>query len=78
VFAALRDALPPREVEDLLADLPDDFRPIVLDRAVMPADQIVRIAAEYAALDETQAWRATPRCSKRCRNGFPRARSTTS
>jgi uncharacterized protein (DUF2267 family) len=59
VFAALREVIDQAEVRDLVADLPDDFRPIVLNLAIPSADEIVADVARRAEVDEAEAWRAT-------------------
>jgi uncharacterized protein (DUF2267 family) len=58
VLAVVREAIPPDEVADLLSDLPEDFRPIVLNLAIMPLDTFVHHVAEATDLEPDAAVRA--------------------
>jgi uncharacterized protein (DUF2267 family) len=63
VFAALGRAIDPAELADLIAELPEDFRPLVAEAQgkfvqLMPADEFLRRVAERAGLDPDAAGRA--------------------
>jgi uncharacterized protein (DUF2267 family) len=63
VFAALGRAIDPGELGDLIAELPEDFGPLVAEAQgrfdeLMPADEFVRRVAERAGLDFDAAGRA--------------------
>jgi uncharacterized protein (DUF2267 family) len=62
VFAALGQAVTPGELDDMAAELPKDFAPL-LPRGpgfeVLPADAFVQRVAERAGLDDAAARRAT-------------------
>jgi uncharacterized protein (DUF2267 family) len=63
VFAALGRAIDPAELRDLIAELPEDFGPLVAEAQgrfdqLMPADEFVRRVAERAGLDLDAAGRA--------------------
>jgi uncharacterized protein (DUF2267 family) len=58
VFAALREVVSGDEIQDVLADLPEDFRAIVLNEAVTPAEEFVSEVARQSAVEETEASRA--------------------
>jgi uncharacterized protein (DUF2267 family) len=55
VFSTLRDAVGRDRIEHLLRDLPETFRPILLNYALMPAAEIIRKVAARAALDDRSA-----------------------
>jgi uncharacterized protein (DUF2267 family) len=62
VFTALGQAVSPREILDVLAELPKDFYPLLPrgpEIEVMPADAFVQRVAERAGLDADGARRAT-------------------
>jgi uncharacterized protein (DUF2267 family) len=54
IFGVLREAITPEELDDLLADLPHDFQPIVLNLIVPTADEFLADVAKGAgdALDD--------------------------
>jgi uncharacterized protein (DUF2267 family) len=63
VFAALGRAIDPAELRDLIAELPEDFGPLVAEALgrfdqLMPADEFVRRVAERAGIDFDAAGRA--------------------
>jgi uncharacterized protein (DUF2267 family) len=58
VFSVLREAITPDEVDDLVADLPEDMRPIVCNLAVPSIDELVDHVAKLAELDRDGARRA--------------------
>jgi hypothetical protein len=66
VFAALGQAVAPRELDDLVSELPRDYN-LLLPRGphaeVMPAAAFVSRVAERAALDVESARRASMPCS---------------
>jgi uncharacterized protein (DUF2267 family) len=62
VFAALGRAVSAKELDDMAAQLPKDFAPLLPrgpDVPVMPADEFVVRVAERAGLDPERARRAT-------------------
>ena len=59
VFAVLREAVDPDEFDDVLADLPDDFRPILLNLVVPDADELIREVSAATDLSRDEACRAT-------------------
>jgi len=63
VFAALGRAIDPAELHDLIAELPEDFGPLVAEAQgrfdqLMPADEFVRRVSERAGLDLDEGGRA--------------------
>jgi uncharacterized protein (DUF2267 family) len=63
VFATLGRSIDPGELGDLIAELPEDFGPLVAEAQgrfdeLMPADEFVRRVAERAGLDFDAAGRA--------------------
>jgi uncharacterized protein (DUF2267 family) len=63
VFAALGRAIDPAELADLIAELPEDFGPLVAEAhgkfvQLMPANEFLRRVAERAGLDPDAARRA--------------------
>jgi uncharacterized protein (DUF2267 family) len=63
VFVALHRAVSPKELSDVLAELPLDEYARLLPRGpaveVMPADRFLELVAERAGLDRDGAWRVT-------------------
>ena len=64
VFEALGRAVGDDEVDDMAAELPNDFAPLIAEAEgrfahVMPADEFRRRVAARAALDDADALRAT-------------------
>jgi uncharacterized protein (DUF2267 family) len=64
VFWTLGEALSEKEVRDLAAELPQQYRPLVAEAQhaaadVMPADEFIHRVADRAGLDEDGALRAT-------------------
>jgi uncharacterized protein (DUF2267 family) len=62
VLAVLAQAVGPKEFDDVVAQLPSDFAPLLArgrDLEVMPAEEFWRRVAERAALDPDGARRAT-------------------
>jgi uncharacterized protein (DUF2267 family) len=51
VFAALRRSVRPDEFADLVADLPDDFKPLEGEVEIMPAAEFVHRVAKRTGLD---------------------------
>jgi uncharacterized protein (DUF2267 family) len=58
VFAALRKAITRAELKDILADLPDDFRPLVLNLHVPTVGELVDGVVERAGIEEAIARKA--------------------
>jgi uncharacterized protein (DUF2267 family) len=63
VFAALGRAIDRSEIDDVVAELPEDFTPLVAEAQGRfdprtPADEVIRKVAERAGLDEDRAGRA--------------------
>jgi uncharacterized protein (DUF2267 family) len=59
IFGVLRETLSAREFADLLADLPHDFRPVVLNLIVPTADDFVDDVAKRAGPELDDPFRAT-------------------
>jgi uncharacterized protein (DUF2267 family) len=58
VLRVVREAIGPEETARLAADLPEDFRPVLFDLIVMPADELVAKVAVQTGLGPDDARRA--------------------